>query len=100
MATSRPVAARPAHPGLRRVRRFVEKPDDATARRFLRRGGYLWNAGIFVWRARAILEEIETCAPRLHRALAPLRKDPRRTRQGRPGERLPTRPVVADRRRP
>ena len=68
-----------AHPGLRRVRRFVEKPDDATARRFLRRGGYLWNAGIFVWRARAILREIETCAPRLHRALAPLRKDPRRT---------------------
>jgi mannose-1-phosphate guanylyltransferase/mannose-6-phosphate isomerase len=68
-----------AHPGLRRVRRFVEKPDDATARRFLRRGGYLWNAGIFVWRARVILQEIETCAPRLHRALAPLRKDPRRT---------------------
>jgi mannose-1-phosphate guanylyltransferase len=68
-----------AHPGLRRVRRFVEKPDDATARRFLRRGGYLWNAGIFVWRARAILREIEACAPRLHRALAPLRKDPRRT---------------------
>ena len=67
-----------AHPGLRHVRRFVEKPDDATARRFLRRGGYLWNAGIFVWSARAILEEIETCAPQLHRALAPLRPDPRR----------------------
>ncbi len=46
--------------------------------RFLRRGGYLWNAGIFVWTARAILEEIETCAPALHRALAPLRRDPRR----------------------
>jgi len=67
-----------AHPGLRHVRRFVEKPDDATARRFLRRGGYLWNAGIFVWSARAILQEIETCAPQLHRALAPLRRDPRR----------------------
>jgi len=67
-----------AHPGLRHVRRFVEKPDDATARRFLRRGGYLWNAGIFVWSARAILQEIETCAPQLHRALAPLRPDPQR----------------------
>ena len=68
-----------AHPGLRRVRRFVEKPDAATARRFLRRGGYLWNAGIFVWSARAILGEIEICAPALHRAVAPLRRDPRRT---------------------
>jgi mannose-1-phosphate guanylyltransferase/mannose-6-phosphate isomerase len=67
-----------AHRGLRQVRRFIEKPDVATARRFLRRGGYLWNAGIFVWRARAILQEIETCAPRLHRALAPLRDSPRR----------------------
>ena len=47
--------------------------------RFLRRGGYLWNAGIFVWTARAILEEIEACAPALHRALAPLRRDPRRS---------------------
>ena len=70
-----------AHPGLRHVRRFVEKPDLATARRFLRRGGYLWNAGIFVWSARAILQEIEICAPRLHRALAPLRADPRRADQ-------------------
>jgi mannose-1-phosphate guanylyltransferase/mannose-6-phosphate isomerase len=68
-----------AHPGLLRVRRFVEKPDAATARRFLRRGGYLWNAGIFVWSARTILGEIEICAPALHRALAPLRRDPRRS---------------------
>ncbi len=60
------------------MRRFVEKPDEATARRVLRRGGYLWNASIFVWSARAILDEIETCAPQLHRALAPLRPDPRR----------------------
>ncbi|HEY8154669.1 MAG TPA: mannose-1-phosphate guanylyltransferase [Myxococcota bacterium] len=68
-----------AHPGLRHVRRFVEKPDAATARRFLRQGGHLWNAGIFVWSARAILQEIEVCAPQLHRALAPLRGSPRRT---------------------
>jgi mannose-1-phosphate guanylyltransferase/mannose-6-phosphate isomerase len=74
--TGSPLAG--AHRGLRRVRRFVEKPDHATAVRFLRRGGYLWNAGIFVFRARAILDEIESCAPRLHRALAPLRGSPRR----------------------
>ena len=62
-----------AHPDVRRVRRFVEKPNAARARRFVRDGGFLWNAGIFVFTARAILEEIETCAPELHRALTPLR---------------------------
>lgn len=66
-----------AHPGVHAVRRFVEKPDEATARRYLAAGDYLWNAGIFVWRAERILEEIRGCAPDLHRALAPLRKRPR-----------------------
>jgi mannose-1-phosphate guanylyltransferase/mannose-6-phosphate isomerase len=71
-------AAGRAHPGLRQVRRFVEKPDLATARRYLRAGGYLWNAGIFVWTARAILEEVEAYMPDLHRCLAPVRKAGRR----------------------
>ncbi|UCE86486.1 MAG: mannose-1-phosphate guanylyltransferase [Deltaproteobacteria bacterium] len=70
-------AAGAGFPGLRRVKRFVEKPDLARARRFLRRGGFFWNAGIFVWTARTILDEIEACAPELHRALAPIRKRPR-----------------------
>lgn len=61
------------HPPLHTVRRFVEKPDLATARRYLRHGGYRWNAGIFVWQAAVLLEEIETHAPKLHGALAPLR---------------------------
>jgi mannose-1-phosphate guanylyltransferase len=65
--------------GLRRVRRFVEKPDAARAKRFLRQGDYLWNAGIFVWKASTILEELATWAPEIHRALAPIRKAPRRT---------------------
>ncbi len=69
------LGARPpgAAAGLHGVRRFVEKPDAARARRWLRRGGYLWNSGIFVWRARTILAEIERCAPELHGRLAPLR---------------------------
>jgi len=66
-------AAGPAWPGLRRVRRFVEKPDAARAARFLRGGEHLWNAGIFVFSASALLREVEACAPGLHRALAPLR---------------------------
>jgi mannose-1-phosphate guanylyltransferase len=71
----RPVG--PDFPRLHRVRRFVEKPDGATARRYLRQGSYRWNAGVFVWTARALLGEIEICAPDLHRALAPLRKSPK-----------------------
>jgi mannose-1-phosphate guanylyltransferase/mannose-6-phosphate isomerase len=63
--------------GLYRVRRFVEKPDATRARRWLRRGGYLWNAGIFVWGVRTILEEIERCAPEIHASLAPLRRSAR-----------------------
>ena len=66
-----------AWPGLRRVRRFVEKPDAARARRYLR-GGYLWNAGIFVFGAGTLLRELERCAPALHRALAPLLRTRRR----------------------
>lgn len=65
-------AAGRGYPGLHRVRRFVEKPDEATARRYLRRGGYLWNAGIFVMRARDILDEIGLHAPGIAKALAPI----------------------------
>jgi mannose-1-phosphate guanylyltransferase len=63
----------PPFQALHRVRRFVEKPDRARARRYLAGGRHLWNAGIFVWRATGILDEIERCAPELHRNLAPLR---------------------------
>jgi mannose-1-phosphate guanylyltransferase len=67
-----------SHPGLHRVRRFVEKPDAARARRYVRAGTYLWNAGIFVWKASVILEEIRRFMPALYRALAPVRAGGRR----------------------
>jgi mannose-1-phosphate guanylyltransferase len=63
--------------GFYRVRRFVEKPDATRARRYLSTGGYLWNAGVFVFSARTMLAEIEESAPELHRALAPLRRQPK-----------------------
>ena len=70
-------AAGPEHPGLRRVRRFVEKPNAQTARRYLRKGSYRWNAGVFVWQADFLLRELQRTAPALHRALSPLRAKPR-----------------------
>ena len=49
-------------PGGRRVRRFVEKPTLPVARRLLRSRA-LWNSGMFVWQARAFLEEAARCEP-------------------------------------
>jgi mannose-1-phosphate guanylyltransferase len=47
------------------VERFVEKPDRETAGRYLEQGGYLWNAGIFLFRADVILAEIRAAMPGL-----------------------------------
>jgi len=41
-----------------RIDRFIEKPHEAMARRLLRRGGYYWNSGLFLWRAATLLEEL------------------------------------------
>ena len=41
-----------------RVERFVEKPDVDTAERMVAAGGYLWNSGMFLFRADRIIEEL------------------------------------------
>lgn len=51
------------------VERFVEKPDLSRARRFVRSGAYLWNGGMFVWRAERFLEELSRTAPETHAAV-------------------------------
>lgn len=48
---------------VRRVARFVEKPDLATAEGYLATGEYLWNAGLFVWRASVVLDGLRRHAP-------------------------------------
>jgi mannose-1-phosphate guanylyltransferase len=50
------------------VDRFVEKPDAASAREFVA-SGYLWNAGIFVWRVYTFRQALERFQPRLAAAL-------------------------------
>lgn len=50
------------------VTRFVEKPDAATAQRYLAEGGYFWNSGVFVLRASVWLEALECFRPDIHRA--------------------------------
>lgn len=48
-----------------RLRRFVEKPDEESARGYVETGRFLWNAGIFAWRARDLLEEMALQLPEL-----------------------------------
>lgn len=50
---------------VRRVARFVEKPDIPTAERYVAGGNHAWNAGMFIWRVGAFLQEAERHAPAL-----------------------------------
>lgn len=52
--------------GVMRVQRFVEKPDLARAQDFLRDGRFLWNSGMFFFRADVILAEYERQLPDLY----------------------------------
>lgn len=61
---------RPFRDGAYRVRRFTEKPDAATARRFLRTGRFSWNSGLFLVRARLLLERTERYLPEVWRELS------------------------------
>jgi mannose-1-phosphate guanylyltransferase/mannose-6-phosphate isomerase len=47
----------------RRIARFVEKPDLATAQTYLDAGSYLWNSGIFMMRASSWLAAMQQCRP-------------------------------------
>ncbi|MDZ4789907.1 MAG: mannose-1-phosphate guanylyltransferase/mannose-6-phosphate isomerase [Hyphomicrobiales bacterium] len=47
------------------VAAFVEKPDAATAQRYLDDGSYYWNSGIFVLHAKTFLTELERLAPEI-----------------------------------
>ena len=50
--------------------RFTEKPQLEKAKEMLATGGYLWNAGIFVWRTKSILEAFQTYASSIYEVLS------------------------------
>ena len=56
------------------VRTFAEKPDIATAERFLDSGDFLWNSGMFVWRADTILDQMQIHLPQAYEAFVPVRE--------------------------
>jgi mannose-1-phosphate guanylyltransferase/mannose-6-phosphate isomerase len=57
------------HEGVHAVAAFVEKPDAATAARYVAEG-YLWNSGNFLFRADVLLDELARCAPAVAQAAA------------------------------
>lgn len=50
----------------RPVKRFVEKPDIETATRFVEAGNYLWNSGMFCFKAAAVLDALKKHAPEIY----------------------------------
>jgi len=54
------------------VRRFREKPDLATARRYVKAGNYYWNAGMFFWKASVLLDALREYLPKTATLLASL----------------------------
>jgi len=53
--------------------RFVEKPNEETAKSYLASGDYLWNAGMFIWRVPVVDAALQKHCPELYSGLAPVR---------------------------
>lgn len=56
-------AGQTAGAGILRVQAFKEKPSLEVAERYLADGGYLWNAGIFVWNVQTACDAVREYAP-------------------------------------
>jgi mannose-1-phosphate guanylyltransferase len=49
----------------KKVKTFTEKPEIGLAKKFLESGDFVWNAGIFIWGAKAIIEAIHAHMPEM-----------------------------------
>ncbi len=58
-----------------KVYTFAEKPNYATAVRFLESGDFFWNSGMFIWRTDVILDEIKQHMPELYEGLKEIEND-------------------------
>ncbi|HMN69548.1 MAG TPA: mannose-1-phosphate guanylyltransferase, partial [Bdellovibrionales bacterium] len=59
----------------RRVTGFREKPDLATARKYVDSGRYFWNAGMFVFRAKDMIQHFKSFQPEMWAKIAEIRED-------------------------
>jgi len=51
---------------VKKVKNFTEKPDLVTAQKFIEQGDYLWNAGIFIWSVKSILNAFKKSLPQMY----------------------------------
>jgi mannose-1-phosphate guanylyltransferase len=51
---------------VRKVKQFAEKPNRELAELFLKSGDYYWNSGIFIWKAKTIIESLQKFKPQLN----------------------------------
>lgn len=52
--------------GIYKVAQFKEKPNLSTAIEYLKAGNYLWNAGIFIWKAKSVIQALKKHAGSIH----------------------------------
>jgi mannose-1-phosphate guanylyltransferase len=62
-------------PGVYKVKQFTEKPELETARQFIASGDFLWNAGIFIWKVKDIVNAFQNCMPDMYDVFAAGAKD-------------------------
>ncbi len=55
--------------GLYEVEEFIEKPNVASAMKFVATGEYYWNSGMFAWRAATILDQLKKHLPQSHASI-------------------------------
>ncbi len=58
------------------VASFVEKPDRARAESYLKEGNYLWNSGMFLWKAKVFLAVLQQTLPMMYRLLQDVKLSP------------------------
>lgn len=56
-----------------KTERFHEKPDLKTAEGFVKQKNFLWNSGMFIWKASVIMHEFQKFMPELHNSMVPLK---------------------------
>lgn len=59
------IKCEPSEDEIKKVQKFTEKPDLETAKQFLKEGDYLWNAGIFVWSVKSIINSFKESLPQM-----------------------------------
>jgi len=60
-----PGVSKNSNDGAHKVEEFVEKPDIKTAESYLEQGNYLWNSGMFMFKAATLIDELTTHSPEI-----------------------------------